>query len=187
MKIDVCRVGRIGFITPRPQAIISIKTPRIKYKGVSAWIKENFRYALELRFSDVEEERPGVRSFSAEDAYRVVEFIAGLHATGADVLIHCDAGVSRSVAVAMFMRDYHSGVVKLHDTWNDQLRNNLVYRRLQEANERHRLAWGLEAVDPMATPSRPTSLEWEESMLAKANFLTDQADDYHIKRAIERG
>jgi predicted protein tyrosine phosphatase len=57
---------------------------------------------LELRFDDVIEETPGMIAPQAEDVARILEFGRRLNAEaaagGANLLVHCHAGVSRSTA-----------------------------------------------------------------------------------------
>jgi len=172
MKVDVFNEEKVWKTSG--EAVISLRTPRSIYKGLTDHLKQKFEAVLELRFHDVfeAEHRVGIyggpvyTGMNEKQADMVVSFIQGRQA----IVVHCDAGVSRSVAVGMFLRDYYKADVTLHSTWNDKLRNPRVYRLLQEANQRWRVAHGLPAVDPEATPSLPTMLEWEEELAARQAF-----------------
>jgi predicted protein tyrosine phosphatase len=87
---------------PGPDDIcISIRSPGQE----PAKLSEDFLAVLRLYFSDLagveepylDDEAP----LSVEDADRIVAFVAEHHATAQSIVIHCEGGVSRSVAVAL--------------------------------------------------------------------------------------
>ena len=87
---------------PGPDDIcISIRSPGQE----PAKLNEGFLAVLRLYFSDLgglkepylDDEAP----LSAEDADRIVAFVAEHHTDAQSIIIHCEAGISRSVAVAL--------------------------------------------------------------------------------------
>lgn len=94
-------------IHERPTVIISISDPNMIYTSAPFTSKiSNITAILPLSFADAD--RPGLDVYgrdadvsdlmSDEDANRVVTFV-NLH-KDADLIVHCDAGISRSAGVA---------------------------------------------------------------------------------------
>lgn len=69
--------------------------------------------------------------FSEEHAGQVLDFIDKHH--GEPFIVHCDAGISRSAAVASFMEIYHGYDAKYHQTGDDRHRNIHVFNLLRRA------------------------------------------------------
>lgn len=67
--------------------------------------------------------------FSKEQGKQLLDFIIEHH--GSPFVIHCDAGVSRSVAVASFMEMVYDYTPTYHQTGTDQYRNILVFNTLR--------------------------------------------------------
>lgn len=56
---------------------------------------------------------------------------------GKDFVVHCDAGISRSVAVAAWMRDRMGYCARFTSCGTDHFQNRLVYQMLQKVYEAH--------------------------------------------------
>jgi predicted protein tyrosine phosphatase len=85
--------------------------------GDKHYFNENHSNVLNLDFDDVEKDvtlKDGstYKSFSPQDAAKVIEFIEKNE--NKDFIIHCHAGISRSGAIAQFMRDYYPWVDKYY-------------------------------------------------------------------------
>lgn len=99
MSLDEARV-----VSPtEPSIAISILSPR--YPAIS--LSEEFRDILQLRFEDSTPadgctEQGGF--FTKNQARQIIEFIRTYHSAEQTyhLLIHCEAGISRSAAVAVF-------------------------------------------------------------------------------------
>lgn len=96
---------------PRPwEAAISIGDHDQKPPGVL----HGYRHALRLQFLDVEPEEcrkhdiPHEKTFQSKQAMKVAAFIRTLHdlPDKIDVVVHCEAGISRSAAVASAVEAY---------------------------------------------------------------------------------
>lgn len=118
------------------QVMISISTPGDK----PASLQEGWESVLRLQFHDVTQDHPGAGVlvlFNDEMADAAYEFIQ-IH-LGKDFVVHCDAGVSRSMAVGVFLRDvceYKLVVISNdpvdHDRFANAFANSLVVRKLKE-------------------------------------------------------
>lgn len=93
----------------------------------------DWKATLKIEFDDVTEPKFGMELtlFDEEMANRVLDFIE--EHDGRPFVIHCDAGISRSVAVASFMRDAYEYEPTFHEIGSDQFRNVLVYNQLRRA------------------------------------------------------
>jgi predicted protein tyrosine phosphatase len=83
-----------------------------------------------LQFDDVTQPAHGVKAFSKEDSNRLKSFIRKLPSSIDTILVHCEAGVSRSAAVAKWLNE----VYKTNDfpiLYN--IYNPLVYRILKQS------------------------------------------------------
>ena len=118
------------------QVMISISTPGDK----PASLQEGWESVLRLQFHDVVEDHPDADTlvlFNDEMAATVREFIR--NHLGKGFVIHCDAGVSRSMAVGVFLRDVCKYKLQVfsndptdHDRFANQFANALVVRKLKE-------------------------------------------------------
>ena len=92
--------------------MISITQPGLD----EARLQDGFRDVLRLSFHDVGHRGAGrLRGFGREDATRIIEWLGKLHdePSTVEVLVHCEAGRSRSAAVALFIE--HAFGAYLHD------------------------------------------------------------------------
>ncbi len=89
--------------------------------------------ALKLEFDDVVDPIVGmdVTIFDERMAKELLAFID--KNKGRDFVIHCDAGISRSVAVASFMKDAYEYDMELFEIGSDQFRNIRIVNLLRRA------------------------------------------------------
>lgn len=124
------RESAFGLIPNHSQVLISISGTRTKYDKqilLSGW-----KDALALVFDDfVEPEHgiPGIILFDTTHAKQILDFVT-THSQS-DFIIHCDAGVSRSVAVGAFLRDFFGYTLHLTQVPDDRHRNIRVYNFLR--------------------------------------------------------
>ena len=120
--------------------IISISDPRMWYESTPFISSENKVIdILDIMFSDAD--RPGLDVYgneagvedlmSDEDARRVAEFVVKYR--GKNIIVHCDAGISRSAGVAAAITKHLTGDDS--KIFNSQMRhpNMLCYRKTLEA------------------------------------------------------
>lgn len=115
-----------------PEAVlVSITTPIIgeRYEN-----RDRFRRVLHLQFHDAgaaPEDEGRYKLFDWDMAVEVLEFAAqNLHCAWH---VHCDAGMSRSVAIGRFLADHHGRALKLHACATDTFANPHVLRTLRSA------------------------------------------------------
>lgn len=139
--IVISRDTLIKYIKPEShKVLISISTPTVPYNSAipTGWLE-----TLELSFLDViwddlnkeqQQELYGMwgdklKLFDETAASSLLEFI-DKHSTR-DFVIHCDAGISRSVAVGAFMRDFYGYSVEFAEIGTDKYKNIQVYNTLR--------------------------------------------------------
>jgi predicted protein tyrosine phosphatase len=129
MRVDVYNRGQAVDLEPvEGTVVISISSP-----GDPANLKEGWEDVLRLEFHDVVKiptDIPDIRAFCQTDADAVHEFVDKHVADGKNFAIHCDAGVSRSVAVGVFLREVHEAELTLHAINTDVAANSRVTRCL---------------------------------------------------------
>jgi predicted protein tyrosine phosphatase len=79
--------------------------------------------------ADVEDGRE-LRLMDEKQAETVVEFISNNSPN--DFVIHCDAGMSRSIAVGSFMEQFFDYQVTYNETGHDQFKNIHVFNLLRK-------------------------------------------------------
>lgn len=100
-----------GFRPWRNMAMISVTDPSEQ----PAKLSPDFRAVLRLSFHDVlHSSMTDVKFFSRDDVDNIIAWLNALHAhqDTIDVVVHCEAGISRSAAIALFIEDAYG--VKLH-------------------------------------------------------------------------
>lgn len=138
----VSRDTLIQYVKPeKNSALISISTPTTTYdKAVPT---EGWLDCLELSFMDMiwddlnQEQKDSLKSmfgdrivlFDEQHAEKVIGFIE--RHRPANFVVHCDAGISRSVAVGAFMRDFYGYSVEFAEIGTDKYRNIQVYNNLR--------------------------------------------------------
>ena len=145
MKIDVYSREQILGLKPDPSvAVISISGPTDP-----APLKEGWGPLLRVAFHDVVIPRSEMPAMVKIDGGPVVLFdeqMANRIDTFAwehkdrDFAVHCTAGVSRSVAVGMFLKDIFEGDLHLHAIHTTAAANSLVHRLLIQKYWKERLS-----------------------------------------------
>lgn len=114
--------------------LISISTPNIEYKdkiNLEGWAD-----SLALEFHDVMEPRmlnddiPAIH-FTQQHAVQTFNFIQ-LN-LGKDFIVHCDAGISRSMAIGVFLYDFYTYDLNLDNAGMETsgYKNILMYNLLR--------------------------------------------------------
>ena len=131
MRVDVYSKYHAAEIEPTEgTVVISIGSP-----GESYELKPGWADILRIEFDDVVRIPAGLAhhnivACSITHADIMHEFIE--RHLDKDFLIHCSAGVSRSVAVGSFMREVHEADLHLHEIHTDEHCNSRVRRALME-------------------------------------------------------
>jgi predicted protein tyrosine phosphatase len=129
MKVDVYSKYHAAEIEPTPNTVvISIGSPEESYSLKPGWDE-----VLRVEFDDVVKVPTGLAhhnivAFHAAHADLIHAFIE--RNIEKDFVIHCSAGVSRSVAVGSFMKDALDADLHLHEIHTDEHCNARVKRGL---------------------------------------------------------
>lgn len=128
MKIIVRSKGEAkNYTCDVPWAAISIAT----YDGEHPPLSEANRIGLlQLAFRDTDFERQE-RAFTKELGLEIIKFFEGIIGKAEYLLVHCEAGLSRSPAVAAALNKLYSGDDRYY--FQRYTPNMLVYRRIIEA------------------------------------------------------
>lgn len=86
-------------MSPFNTVLISITDPGTE----TPFFKTQFEDKLELKFHDIEEESKGFQLFSVEEALEILDF--AIEHKNSRFVIHCEAGISRSAAVAVCLEN----------------------------------------------------------------------------------
>lgn len=81
-----------------PKYVISVTDPRSKDAKIKAgWIVDILRF----QFSDIDNEIEGAVMFTPEMAQQIVGFFIGIEDLDtAEIIVHCEAGISRNAGIA---------------------------------------------------------------------------------------
>lgn len=109
MKITVMNRADAVRYSYHPQnkrsAVISISTPNEEYNGnIYSSIYNGISGVLRLWFDDVES---GQDCIQKEDAEKIKRFVEA-HKED-QIIVHCDAGISRSAGIAAALMKYYNG------------------------------------------------------------------------------
>jgi len=144
MRVDFCSKRMAEEAEPDPSvAVISITN----YKDPSANLKPGWLAVLRVQFDDID---PGrnispflkadmlsvYRPMTEEQAEEILGFadvMVGSFNEATGILVHCEMGVSRSAAVAKFLRERY-GLPE--DEPDERFHNPHVYRLLKQAAEK---------------------------------------------------
>lgn len=132
MRITVYSRRIASTLPPDPsKVLISIYSPGRDYWNTVNLI--GWKDVLELGFHDVGNPKlngvPNLISFNEVIAEQLHSFIVKHY--GSNFVVHCDAGVSRSVAVAAYMRDYLGYNAYFRgDAKDDSHKNVIVYNTM---------------------------------------------------------
>lgn len=120
----------------RTCGLISISTPLGHYDQYPA--RAGWAFYLDLKFHDVKHVAPdyedGYVRFNAGHAHKIVEGALLCRDQGVeDLVIHCDMGLSRSVAVAESLREAGLGQLCCWETSSTEQANTLVLSFMRKA------------------------------------------------------
>lgn len=88
-----------------PSAIISISTPNQEYhQHIYRSLYNQIRCVLRLSFDDVED---GDYAITPNDTKKIHNFVEANK--DLNIIIHCDAGISRSAGIAAALMKYYNG------------------------------------------------------------------------------
>jgi predicted protein tyrosine phosphatase len=136
MQVDVySRQQAVELAPVEGTVVISISTPGFEL----ASLQEGWKSILRLQFHDcTEDNASALTPFNDVMAAIVHEFIQ-VH-LGKDFMIHCDAGVSRSVAIGLFLREIFEAELTTHAIHTTVAYNSLVHRMLMRKYWEERLS-----------------------------------------------
>jgi hypothetical protein len=123
-----------GFVPGIPWAGISITTYKDEWPTLNATQRMGL---LQLAFADLEFPKSGYEHmlFNHEEADKILDFVADMYDKVEVFLVHCEAGVSRSPAVAAALTKIYGGDDSFY--FDNYCPNMLVYNRLlKRAEER---------------------------------------------------
>ena len=134
-------LSRLAFIKMKPRkdvAVVSISEPEQIVNNLEGW-----GAVLELKFCDLESMVCGLPIFTTRDALKTIEFLEEANIDCCNLLVHCEAGVSRSGAVAYFAAEqselsHVQSMGKLEEVGSSQCINKLVMKFLQHVYQRRR-------------------------------------------------
>lgn len=130
--------GKAENISPNTsEAMISISVPNDPAKLSSGWARDRL---LRLQFHDADNEGNvnllvgqkidgimGPKLFTKQDAKQIIDFVEKNKNKVDTIFVHCDAGISRSAAVAKFIAE----IYKLKFPEGYAIYNKHVYRVLR--------------------------------------------------------
>lgn len=137
MKIQVSnRYLAENFTSSIPWAVISIADSESEYAKLS---DDNRIGLLQVAFCDIDNLISGYKRMNQEDAVKILTFMDEVWDKADLLLIHCEAGVSRSAAVGAAISRIKLG----HDGgyFNTHHPNRWVYSRLLKENEIRKRVW----------------------------------------------
>ena len=130
MNVNVHRRSTVANMEIKTDALISMFTPNRKYRKLPV-----FPNMISIACEDTTRKHRR-ESFSRKQAKIVLKFILDNH--GSNFVIHCDAGISRSVAVGLFMADYMGYKVTFYQTHKPYGYNKLIYNMILSAWGNHK-------------------------------------------------
>jgi predicted protein tyrosine phosphatase len=137
MRVDVYGRARAEATEPTENTVvISITNPE-----QPAFLQDGWKDILRLEFHDVVSIPRGMHecvAFHTEHIDLIHAFVAKHE--GCDFMVHCDAGVSRSVAVGRFLREVHDADLHLYEIHTDEHCNSRVLRGLKRKSWNKQLA-----------------------------------------------
>lgn len=121
-----------SIVPPENSAMISISTPGDDLAKLHPdWLKHPVHKSV---FHDIDREQDYYQCFTDVQAFAMVMFIKELKEINTSYMyVHCDAGISRSAAVALYMSEY----LNLYFPSSYSHFNSLVYRKLKEQGHYH--------------------------------------------------
>lgn len=95
-------------------------------------LTEKFSHVLRLRFDDIECEIETMQAFNRNLALKILNDVNFIK-EDSDVLIHCEGGISRSVAIGFFLSKLLNRNLILHTASDHTRMNRLVLKCLKSA------------------------------------------------------
>jgi hypothetical protein len=130
MRVDVFGVDEVK-PTGVEQGVISIQTPQTYYGRLVDYLSLAFKEVKVLKFDDIRRKTCNSDVLpNIVHAREILDFALNWDS----LVVHCDMGLSRSVAVGAFLRDYYGAKVTFHTSGRDDRKNPLLYELLEEAN-----------------------------------------------------
>jgi predicted protein tyrosine phosphatase len=114
---------------PEPHAVISIREPGSDQPAIPR--NEHCRGILRLSFHDVDREADGKLLFTAADAREILAFVTRVRPEIETLVVHCEAGISRSAGVAAALAKVYDGSDGFF--FEHYIPNRLVYSTLLRA------------------------------------------------------
>ena len=141
--IDVYNREQFRMLKPDPDVcVISCQTPPTTWdEGTLSEIPAGWGGSLVLEFHDVlQRSSPEMVVFDSVMADRVLQFVESSY-VGSKFVIHCDAGQSRSVAIGLWLSQYHDHdeetPLRLHAAPHAGSFNSTVLREIRRAEQRY--------------------------------------------------
>jgi predicted protein tyrosine phosphatase len=126
--IVLSRVEAEDFACDMPWACISIANTEDLFARIR---RRKRRALLQLAFADVDKPHPGYIAFNTDHAHDILDFVTTNWRKIHTLMIHCDAGLSRSPAVAAAIAHLKFGDES--DFFEEPfVPNHMVYRTLLE-------------------------------------------------------
>lgn len=113
------------FTSEKPWAAISVSSDETQYANLS----ENNRKGL-LQMCFLDREFPHKDNFQKSHASQIIEFVFDVLPKIETLLIHCEAGVSRSPAIAAAISEILWGQKTSAIYFEKYTPNNLIYRKI---------------------------------------------------------
>lgn len=113
--------------------LISIESTSGVYPDSESIEQNGWLDFIRFRFDDITREYENLVLFSEEMAEQLYDFL--LFHMNDRIIIHCDAGISRSVAIGVFLRDNFNRNI-LIDCGTDMFANSLVSSLLRRVHLR---------------------------------------------------
>lgn len=148
MNVDVYNRNQVLNMVPdSTKCLISISSPLIESPLLDPDYTtpiptDGWNDLLQVQFHDIDVEidiEPGtihqvfgaqITPFNEQQAHQIIQFIK--NNKGKPFIVHCDAGMSRSVAVAVFLEQFFDYKMILHSTDSTKCCNNFVLEKLTE-------------------------------------------------------